>query len=106
MYAKRGVWLGDCKIVGLGSVCRRQGTKEIVELVTGLCAAGIRLHGFGVKIRGLPELASKLESADSLAWSFDARRLRRSWCGASHKNCANCMAYALAWRERVLAAAA
>lgn len=106
MYAKRGLWLGDVPLVGLGSVCRRQGTKEIAHLVDGLCAAGIKLHGFGVKIRGLPELANKLESADSLAWSFDARRLQRSWCGASHKNCANCMAFALAWREKVLTAAA
>ena len=33
-----------------------------------------------------------LVSADSMAWSFDARRKQRPLCGSTtHKNCANCL---------------
>ena len=42
-----------------------------------------------------------LASADSLAWSYDARR-RPPLPGHTHKNCANCQPYALTWRTRVL----
>lgn len=63
--------------VGLGSVCRRQGTKEAGLIVRSLFARGIRgLHGFGVKTLGLTgkdSYAPYLKSADSLAWSFQGR---------------------------------
>jgi hypothetical protein len=42
-------------------------------------------------------------SADSLAWSYWARRDATKGIRHCTKNtCANCLHYALAWRERVL----
>jgi hypothetical protein len=88
-------------LVGLGSVCRRQATSEIDRIITTLAGQGLRLHGFGVKTAGLGRYGWALESADSLAWSYAARR-EPPLPGHRHKNCANCLAYALAWRERVV----
>ena len=67
-----------------------------------LASLGLRLHGFGVKAGGLVRYADCLASADSLAWSFEARRAA-PLAGCSHANCANCLRYAAAWRERTLA---
>lgn len=107
LYATAGIDLTTEPLVGLGSVCRRQATKGAHAIVTALHARGItRLHGFGVKTLGLQRYGHLLTSADSLAWSFDARRLQRPspWC-TSHrtaKNCANCLPYALRWRTNLL----
>ncbi len=73
MSRAAGVCLGVMTRVGVGSVCRRQGTKEIVELLRELAARGLRLHGFGVKSNGLRLAAEHLASSDSLAWSSGAR---------------------------------
>lgn len=43
-----------------------------------------------------------LTSSDSLVWSVDARRCD-PLPGHTHKNCASCEVYALAWREELLA---
>lgn len=104
-YAAAGVDLPALPIVGIGSVCRRQSTSEIVPLIRSVATTGIRLHGFGVKVAGLRQIASQLTSADSLAWSFEARRqpVRLSGC-TTHANCANCLPWALRWRDRVLSA--
>ena len=67
-----------------------------------LASLGIHLHGFGVKAGGLVRYADCLVSADSLAWSFEARRAA-PLSGCRHANCANCLRYATAWRERMLA---
>jgi hypothetical protein len=99
LYAAAGVKLEDFPVVGLGSICRRQGTGEITSLISSLVPA-IALHGFGVKTRGLAAAAQLLTSADSLAWSYDARR-NPPIDGHAHKNCANCLPYAAAWRERL-----
>ena len=102
-YAAAGIDLAAEPLVGLGSVCRRQASGEIGAIVAELAAAGLRLHGFGVKQRGLARYADRLVSADSLAWSYAARR-RPALAGCTrHRNCANCPRYALAWRARVLA---
>jgi hypothetical protein len=105
LYAAAGIDLTAEPLVGLGSVCRRQATREVHTIVTALHARGItRLHGFGVKTLGLARYGHLLTSADSLAWSLDARRLRRPspWCTGHRtaKNCASCLPYALAWRTR------
>lgn len=107
MYARAGVALADEPIVGLGSVCRRQATEEVVRIVQSLCLEGIRLHGFGVKTLGLPRLADWLASADSMAWSLNARKnALHETCAADpatkHKNCANCHRFALDWRARAI----
>ena len=67
-----------------------------------LASLGIRLHGFGVKASGLVRYTDCLVSSDSLAWSFEARRTT-PLPGCVHANCANCLRYAAAWRERTLA---
>ena len=120
LYAAAGIDLAAEPLVGLGSVCRRQGTAEAHQIITALHARRItRLHGFGVKILGLQRYGHLLASADSLAWSEDARRRGRPIpgcpphlpgcpprCRAHHANCANCLRYALHWRAtKVLAAA-
>lgn len=97
MYATIGIDLRRAPLVGLGSVCRRQGTSEIAELVEALTEAGLRLHGFGVKISGLRIYGEKLTSADSLAWSYRGRRV--PGCEPSHKNEANCRTFARQWRD-------
>jgi hypothetical protein len=96
-YTAAGVDLTAAPLVGLGSVCRRQATGEITALVTALAGRGLRLHGFGVKTGGLDRYGHLLASADSMAWSFAARR-RPPLPGCTHANCANCLRYALAWR--------
>ncbi len=104
LYDAAGVDLQAAPRVGLGSVCRRQDSAEIAALVASLSGAGVRhLHGFGVKLTGLSRYAWLLASADSFAWSLDGRMPKGGRCGSpEHRSCANCQAYALAWRERVL----
>jgi hypothetical protein len=63
---------------------------------------GIRLHGFGVKTGGLHLYGHHLASADSMAWSYTARRLPPLPGCTSHANCANCFTYATHWRARIL----
>ncbi len=102
LYERSGIHLAAEPLVGVGSVCRRQATGEIEVIVHSLAATGLRLHGFGVKTRGMVRYADCMASADSLAWSFEARRAA-PLPGCRHANCANCLRYAAAWRERALA---
>jgi hypothetical protein len=78
---KPGMW------VGVGSVCKRNGTPEkIVEVLEAIHAEfpGLKLHGFGVKQTSLlhPAVRFLLDTADSMAWSFAARKQGRD--GNSH----------------------
>jgi len=103
-YAAAGVDLAGCDTVGVGSVCRRQGTREAVGILTTIARVvpGIQMHGFGFKRSGIAQAHSMLRSADSLAWSYTARRDERM-VGCTHSGkCNNCMRYALAWREETL----
>lgn len=103
MYEAAGVRLTDEPTVGVGTVCRRQGTAEAATILQTL-GATLKIHGFGVKRAGLAQSAHALESADSLAWSFRARRSPPlPGHEARHKNCANCPDWALMWREQLLA---
>lgn len=106
MFREVGFDLRDEPLVGIGSVCRRQATAEIEEIVRIINGMGIRLHGFGVKVNGLKRYGQFLTSADSLAWSFGARRGSKRCSDTSHhhtsKNCANCLTYALEWRNKIL----
>lgn len=104
-YAAAGVDLTSLPVVGLGTVCRRQDTTEAEGIVRRLSAAGVKLHGFGFKVGGLQRIGPLMASADSMAWSFRARREGKPLCGSiRHRNCANCIDFAIAWRERVLSA--
>ena len=106
MFEVAGFDLRSEPLVGVGSVCRRQGTDEIAEIMKCLRYKGLKLHGFGVKIQGFKKFSQYLWCADSLAWSFSARRMKEH-CKV-HKpnpttlNCANCLLYALEWREKAL----
>lgn len=105
MFEAVGIDLRNEPIVGVGSVCRRQNTKEIEHLFKCLSAKGLRLHGFGVKSNGLKRYSQYLVSADSLAWSRNARYLKEKCdlcLNNKTKNCANCFDYALAWRNKIL----
>lgn len=78
---KHGMW------VGVGSVCKRNGSPEqIVEVLCAIRALrpNLKLHGFGVKQTALrhPGIRMLLNTADSMAWSFAARKQGRdgnSW---------------------------
>lgn len=102
MYDAAGVVLEQEEVVGLGSVCRRQNTSEVGEIVELLSSWGLGLHGFGVKKAGLVMYGDRLVSSDSMAWSFRARRSAPLSGCVSHKNCANCDLYAMRWRTQLL----
>ena len=104
-YAAAGVDLRTEPVVGVGSVCRRQAGKDAARILWSLRMLGLRLHAFGVKLGGLSVSADLLHSADSMAWSAAARR-EEPLPGCTHMNCANCLRYALSWRERILGAIA
>jgi hypothetical protein len=109
MYASAGVDLWAEPIIGLGTVCRRQRAPEIAQIVNALASTGLQLHGFGMKSAGLARVAHLLASADSMAWSTAGRmewqHRKRKMCagvGEHRGGCANCSAWALIWRDRVV----
>lgn len=73
--------------VGVGSVCKRNGDVRQIEAILGAIKRkrpDIHLHGFGLKTTALSSgvVRDCLHSADSMAWSFAARRQGRdanSW---------------------------
>jgi hypothetical protein len=88
---KQGVW------VGVGSVCKRNGDPRAIERVLMAIKAvrpDLRLHGFGLKSTALSSWIVKdlLYTADSMAWSFAARKQGRN---------ANDWREAKAWTERI-----
>lgn len=105
MYGAAGVnlWAPNAAggLVGVGTVCRRQGMAEGEEIMRTLSEGGLSLHGFGFKTEGLRACADALSSADSLAWSLNAR-WNPPLPGCSHKSCANCLKRALWWRNKLL----
>ena len=101
-YLAAGVDLKQSSVVGIGSICRRQHTKEAEDIITTIASLGIRLHWFGFKTKGLERVSRFLVSSDSMAWSFAARRNEKDPnCQSSHKSCANCRVYAENWAEKV-----
>jgi hypothetical protein len=91
-YDRAGVDLRALPIVGIGSVCRRQATARSCRWcarwrgpASGCTASGSRCSGCG--------RSRAIASADSMAWSFEARRQPVLLPGCtSHINCANCCA--------------
>lgn len=74
---KKGAW------VGVGSVCKRNSKPQAVEailLAIHEARADLRLHGFGLKKTALTSsiVEQLLESGDSMAWSFHARKNGRN----------------------------
>jgi hypothetical protein len=79
-YGRRlapGAW------VGVGSVCKRNADvgaiEEVLIAIQDTCP-DLRLHGFGIKTIALESgiVRSCLHSADSMAWSFAARKAGRN----------------------------
>ncbi|MFL4491800.1 hypothetical protein ACJ6WD_11165 [Streptomyces sp. VTCC 41912] len=103
LYEKAGVDLAAERVVGIGSVCRRQHMDSAVDIITDATDRGMRIHGFGFKITGLRRVGHLLTSSDSMSWSLHAR-YRPPLLGCTHKTCSNCRRYALRWRQRPLAA--
>lgn len=102
-YEDAGVDLRAEPIVGVGTMCRRQGMLRASCILSNLAGYhGLRIHAFGLKTKGLRSSADVLTSCDSLAWSFNARR-SQPLAGHTHKSCANCLEYALLWRDQLLA---
>lgn len=98
-YYNSGIELHLLPRVGLGSVCRRQNTDSIIALIHKIKL--LRLHTFGFKTTGVHKVGHIVYSSDSLAWSRAARWEDPLW-GCDHMNCANCMKYALLWRDRIV----
>lgn len=83
--------------VGVGSVCKRNGNARAIEdvlLAIKRERPDLQLHGFGVKTTALSSglVRRLLTTADSMAWSFAARRQGRN---------ANSWREAAAWGKRI-----
>ena len=112
LFEANDVYLPNEKLVGLGSVCRRQNLNEIEKIVSYFHSKDLKLHGFGVKTLGLKKYGEMLESSDSMAWSFGARRKNLkcehgifNQCpkpNAKVQDCRNCLGYAIEWRSKVM----
>lgn len=108
LYELAGVDLCDEPLIGVGTVCRRQDTKSGKAVLDALAPLELKLHGYGVKVTGLLAFGNTLASSDSMAWSYRARMAERDrvknggpkTCPKS--NCANCLHFALEWREQLL----
>jgi len=101
LYERHGVDLATLPRVGVGSICRRQHSGEVEQIVRSLAGRGLRLHTFGAKVLGLARYADAICSSDSLAWSFRGRHV--PGCSPSHRSESNCVHFALAWHTRLLA---
>ena len=104
IYERYGINLSMEKLVGVGSVAARQLSPAIPEIFTRLNDAGLHLHGFGLSHIGLARVGHYLQSADSMVWSFVARRrrIKHPQCRIPHLTCNNCRTFALAWRRNLL----
>jgi hypothetical protein len=84
--------------VGVGSVCKRNARPDAIALVLSAiknARPDLRLHGFGLKETALRcgYIRSLLYSADSMAWSYAARREGRD---------ANSWEEAKRWENRIV----
>jgi hypothetical protein len=103
MYKAAGFRLEDEHLVGVGSVASRQTDPMLPLLFSELQSKGLALHAFGLSILGLERVHRSIASADSMVWSFIARRrqLKHSACKQHHKVCNNCLVFALWWRQQI-----
>ncbi len=101
-YAAAGVDLRLEPTVGVGSVCRRQGTAEGETIMRTISKMGIAVHAFGVKTDGIARFGDRIQSADSMAWSMGARRRNVKLDGCKHKNCSNCYRWAVQWHDDMM----
>ena len=74
---KPGMW------VGVGSVCKRNGSaSSVLSILTAIKQKrpDLKLHGFGLKYTSVKNrtVRAMIYSPDSMAWSFAARREGRN----------------------------
>lgn len=94
-----GALLAQGAWVGVGSICKRNSNVGYVAAIIEAIKKerhDLRLHGFGLKITALGDarVRDALHSADSMAWSFAARRSGQG---------ANNVRHAIAFSARVAA---
>jgi hypothetical protein len=99
LYYKYGIDLTTYPLVGLGSVCRRQRTKEGINIIECIADLGINLHGFGLKTTALQKVSNKIVSSDSMAWSYSGRRIPNP--SGKTKNLANDYDYMMVWYKEL-----
>jgi len=105
--------------MALGTMCKRQKSSEMIKYITIIrenLPSWVKLHGLGIKIGFFKYFTATkmLYSADSMAWSYEARFLGKCLkdkmnnclinnmkCFRKSKNCANCGVYMRDWLERV-----
>ncbi len=101
-----GTLLRHGAYVGVGSVCKRNGNVRQIEAIMSAIIRkrpDLRLHGFGLKTTALSSglVRACLYSADSMAWSFAARRQGRdsnSWReAAAFVQSIEAMPYQMGW---------
>jgi hypothetical protein len=88
-------------VVGVGGLCRMQDTDKAGQVLKHLEPFGLSLHGFGFKMQGLVKYGDKFTRADSLAWSYNARK-NPPLPQCTHQRCNNCYERAVWWRSRLL----
>jgi hypothetical protein len=104
MYRAEGVQLDKLSLVGLGSLAGRQKSQVIPRLARATKDRGLKTHVFGLSFLGLRAIHQLVRSADSMVWSFIARRrqLKFQRCRMKHHICNNCLKFALHWRSDLL----
>lgn len=103
-YRAAGIDLTTEPIVGVGTICKRQASTKAARIIRAIALQRVRIHAFGVKADGIRLFGDYIESADSMAWSFVARRRPILMDGCvGHINCANCLRWALEWRHTRIA---
>jgi hypothetical protein len=105
MWHARGVDLATLPRVGVGSICRRDNPVILHRILSDVRSHGLRIHAFGLKTEGLRRSGGHLASADSMAWSYAARRENRElgWLLQGRKTgLQNSLEFALEWfAERI-----
>lgn len=101
LYHLAGIDLESEPLIGIGTVCRRQHTADVEQIMRAFALRNLRIHAFGVKTTGLRRYAAVLSSSDSLAWSLRGRHV--PGCTPSHRSESNCVHFALAWHRQVTA---
>ena len=102
----REVWSVDLyreALVGIGSVCRREGTAAFVpikDMLREFHRDGMRMHAFGLSKAAMGMLCGSLVSSDSMAWSRSGQD--RSNRVGQPSNLQNSQQYALGWRRALL----
>lgn len=108
--AEEAAGIAPARVVGIGSVCRREDSEEIGDVVTAVREAigtETALHAFGVKSGGLGRYGPLVDSCDSQAWSYGARKrdVRTQYgldCEHRSAKCTWCPTWALNWYRRTL----